>query len=119
MQEELITFETAKLAKVKGLDIYTDGYDADGNIIPFRQIASRIEDVKYPAVNQALLQKWLREVHDIHVWLLPAEIDKTYRAYVATGIKLDLVSSENTPSFFKYEDALEEGLSIALKLIKK
>jgi hypothetical protein len=124
MQEQLITFETAKLAKEKG---FTELCDARW----YKEPCAKWKDSKKGAVQcnnsdkssisrptQSLLQKWLREVYGIHVWLIPAEVDKTYRAYVGHGIKLDLLECSYTQSFFTYEDALEEGLQEALKLIE-
>ena len=116
MQEQLITFETAKLAKEKGFVItQIRWFNKQGIAQGFN--TGPLDDVFYRP-SQSLLQKWLREVHGIHVWLIPAEVDKTYRAYVGHGIKLDLLECSYTQSFFTYEDALEEGLQEALKLIE-
>ena len=108
MEEKYITFETAKLAKEKGFDF--KGY------------------VGY--CTQALLQKWLREVHQIYVDI---DIDQTtapkfcYMISRFIGNPTDLAAEEwgwqNLPNGVdwglhrKWEDALEEGLFEALKLI--
>src|ERR1700749_1224879 len=81
MQEQLVSFETAKLAKEKGFDWncrYT--YDNKGNLDSAidwtgeetfskenEENASKNGYNAYLASTQSLLQKWLREVHSIHV----------------------------------------------------
>ena len=69
MKEQLINFETAKSAKEKGvkLDInglyWEDGsYDSGENALVYEEF----QDVM-SAPTQSLLQKWLREVHDIFI----------------------------------------------------
>lgn len=97
MKEELITFDTAKLAKEKGLKLgsrksyvrYKKSYNYDGD--PNHRESYKKGDVSldydfymingenklgdlsnnvydlYEAPTQSLLQKWLREVHGINV----------------------------------------------------
>lgn len=125
MEEQLILLETAISAWQKGFDPQCWEYYYNG------ELRSGVLDNgpqkwnSYPeyagaiaATSQSLLQRWLREKHGIHVWLIPAEVDKTYRAYVGHGIKLDLLKNLFTDSFTTYEQALEKGLQEALKLIK-
>jgi predicted transcriptional regulator len=124
MEAQLISFETARLAKYKGFNIntYYSYRKFDDHIETFHHDKNNDVFTKssyVPAPTQSLLQKWLREKHNIHVWLIPAEVDKTYRAYVSFGIKLDLLENLRTKSFFNYEEALEDGLQEALKLIDK
>lgn len=120
MKEEIVSFKTAKLAKEKGFDECSDTLYREltngghQTINPFNGY-----DFDINAPTKSLLQKWLREKHNIHVWLIPAEIDKTYRAYIGYGIRLDLIESLFTKSFSTYEQALEAGLYEALKLIEK
>ena len=114
MKEQLISFETAKLAKEKGvkLDInglyWEDGsYDSGENALVYEEF----QDVM-SAPTQSLLQKWLREVHNIDVNVLPYnKTKKEYEVYVDLAV--------TTWSGYKtYEEALEVGLQEALKLIK-
>lgn len=106
MKEELITFETAKLAKEKGYNKEFEDYPYKGCII---------------APTQSLLQRWLREKHGIHVWVHPNLIWQTYhhkgivdrKETHNTNIAFDGESMKDT-----YEEALEVGLQEALKLIK-
>lgn len=123
MEEQLISFETAKLAKEKGFDGYCyDCFNSYGclnsngwceyiqdndTILPFKSSALKKEDFLRPT--QSLLQKWLREEHNINVYCVPTEIDETkwynniassYKVYTGT-----------------YEEALEKALYHMLKLI--
>jgi hypothetical protein len=155
MQEQLIKFETAKLAKEKGFcielyDFYyqsksnakpyiTQGieYQSDKNckwdwnlnggesgmltkVIPY---PNNVHGIYHSAPTQSLLQKWLREVHKIHIDIKEWELINWY-FYIKDGrtspvknirIKID----DNTKwEFDSYEEALEIGLQEGLKLIK-
>jgi len=115
MEEQYITFEVAQLAKEKGFN--------------FPNKASQNDYLgEYPT--QSLLQKWLREVHQIYVDI---DIDQTtapkfcYMISRFIGNPLDLAADEwgwhnylngaDWGLHRKWEDALEEGLFEALKLI--
>lgn len=102
MKDELITLETAQLAKEKGWN---------GDFVESAKILTA----------QSLLQKWLREVHDIVVYVLPHAPMKRVRA------KIELYSpclwykneyQSEMSSSKTYEQALEDGLKEALNLIK-
>ncbi len=75
MKEELISFETAKLAKEKGfkgksaLKIYKDKelklwYMTDGDGL-------ELCDDEHPASTQSSLQTWLRKKHNLEVYVYP------------------------------------------------
>ena len=76
MEDTLINFETAKLAKEKGFDekVYREydksGYlrctskSADVVLGPYDEL---LKSTEYPAPTQSLLQQWLREKHQIIV----------------------------------------------------
>ena len=117
MKEELITFDTAKLAKEKGCHLthYDSMYNQDGNIgSPYKET--------YPKYSQSLLQRWLREEFGIHVWVQPNLLWQEYshkgvvdrRNTHKTNLSFDGESMKAT-----YEEALEAGLQEALKLINR
>lgn len=122
MKEQSITFETAKLAKEKGfkqrdIEVGFSYYKPDGEKLKLREYGT--EFIKYctPFCTQSLLQKWLRESHQISI-----KIDDFY---TDSKLKFDynickLGSQEDNPKglFETYEKALEEALFEALKLIK-
>jgi len=131
MKEELITFETAKLAKEKGFDEVTDiNYYEDYNY----KLESNFNGLKHSdgnnyfisAPTQSLLQKWLRDKHNIHI---QCEVRVTYGEYKKSFVNLyqmnvftisgDMKNHTTfTGNYNTYEEALEAGLVEALKLIK-
>lgn len=74
---------------------------------------------KCTAPTQSLLQKWLREKHNIHIvcWWYDKE-DKFYTELGRKTKEKIFVQCGNTTLLFNtYEEALEEGLKHALTLI--
>jgi hypothetical protein len=115
MKEEIISFETAKLAKEMGInlnDIGIDGYDKDGN--KCHGFYSHCIQV-YPAPTQSLLQKWLREKYNAHIIIAPGLLNKGkyYCEIECPNNRYFMGRNHNT-----YEEALEVGLKETLKLIK-
>lgn len=140
MKEQLISFETAKLAKEKGFDIetlhfYTKpnskmfGLDEHGRSYSIintpkkvytcgKEVTLNIKSV-YPAPTQSLLAAWLRKIHKIDIIIKPWTGDtKGCKMYAAD------ICIFGTNMYFKlqrlntYEEALEEGLLKALNIIK-
>jgi hypothetical protein len=117
MKEELISFETAKLAKEKifnipVLSVYADNgcLSSDDTVYNFNQRAG------YSAPTQSFLQKWLREKHRIDIYVKPS-----YCGYYCS-FEYDLPEKSDSKILeleTTYEEALEKGLFEALKLIKK
>ena len=129
MQEQLISFETAKLAKEKGFDIpqnkmysfgsemfssileikFHDGNKHECSIEPYNWNGKiGVTSTKYySAPTQSLLQKWLREVHkkDVYCWPCESQIDDSNTTWTSGK------------SVGTYEEALEVGLINALKSI--
>ena len=124
MEDELIKFETAKLAKEKGFDLivryfYSD-YSENKYIIEEKKDKNyNIQKRMTSAPTQSLLQKWLYEKHQIWVNSRPV-----YNANEQMGIEVDISSwrfpykviGENDQ--FDVYAGLEKGLQEALKLIK-
>ena len=119
MRDQLISFETAKLAKSKGFDEYCDGY-----------ITEHGEEHDYGAgyknsygyttqPTQSLLQRWLREVYNIH-FLMKIFYDVTTEkiTYACDPIQVNGIETIRLLPQNTYELALEAGLQAALKLIK-
>jgi len=135
MEEQLVSPEVAKLAKEVGYDqsfdigvtcrlqnVVNKEYEKTRPILESDlENAWCIFNETYPTQSQ--LQKWLREIHNIEVWANPFVFvsrgswkmpDETYACFVFRNGKwvLDRVD------FLKFEDALEEGLKAALKILK-
>ena len=174
MEEELISFETAKLAKEKGFDILTHSYYfEDGefrehsltgtngyyddeyqfNLSEFNEnwndkwLTTKTGDrcfgcntdkgyfETFSAPTQTILQKWLREVYNCFIDILPhrdgdsknkqwknkedvfwtVEVD-----YYGKNFEIKLTNNADFTQHFNksYEEALEIALFEALKLIK-
>lgn len=114
MNEQLISFETAKLAKEKGFKRLCDfSYDEDG------MITGNCEQAyNFVAPTQSLLQKWLREKH--HLIIIVAyqyEHDSTPYSYWIYKELQSLPINQWVNDLNTYEEALELGLQEALKLI--
>lgn len=131
MEDQLITFETAKLAKEKGFkELCFNFYNKEAELkSPYLENGSSsdtefrvdLEDLlenynlyeKYSAPTQSLLAKWLREVHYIYLWCTPEEeIDGVPYWEYHIGYR------QSDKSYPTYELTLETGLFEALKLIK-
>lgn len=128
MEDQLIQFETAKLAKEKGFNWCSNnqkGYNKNDGTLEMTSYSTYVnnEDFEitgfYSASTQSLLQRWLREVHKIDVIPTMSEFSRTY------GYKLFYIEGGKTVCsnhmFIKkeiYEEVLEQGLIEALKLIK-
>jgi hypothetical protein len=112
MEETLISFETAKAAKEKGFYIkYAKVYNKNNKcLITYIPSVHSFNDY-IPASTQSLLQKWLREEHNINLYVALSGIAKPHWFY---SINDNIIMSGNVLS---YEEALEKGLYEALKLI--
>lgn len=117
--ETLISFKVAKLAKKKGFNIFTGkAYIDKGNqelfFTPsYTGITSGIE---YHVPTQSLLQKWLREIHSIHITIFSKSQESWMYRITAKGQSLE--EGLYGEDFENYEEALEAGSQEALKLIK-
>ena len=132
MKEQLITFPTAKLAKEKGFDIKCDHiqciYSSDGDFDSIYDYVSHTpceEEIEFYIPTQSLLQKWLREKHNISLSCRPHinnnKLSYSFSLYIAekSNINFNIMTGyEECGSFKTYEEALEKGLQEALKLIQ-
>jgi hypothetical protein len=125
MQEQRITFNTAKLAKEKEFDVLCehsfsehDSGIQDNNQNGFRNWNKEYKN-SYSRPTQTLLQKWLREVYNTHLMVEPYYNEQKLLVY---GFDLITERTEEETivekGFKTYEEALEVGLHEALKLIK-
>ena len=146
MEEQLITFETAKLAKEKGFDLCTRHYFiSTGELIDIEDLEDiypknwnnkwiytkcgtgcfgcKIDNIKYfeacSAPTQFLLQKWLREKYKIDVVVIPYDNQPiNYCSYLYKHLPDDKLDRTVLEKYPTYEEALEQGLIEGLNLIK-
>jgi len=136
MVDQLITFETAELAKEKGFDeesLYFYEGDDTGNSYKDLYRTDRAPGVNCgeksknslnrfncAAPTQSLLQKWLREKHGIFL-IISLDITNSWiweirSGYPEASYNKETIYSGN--SYQRYEEALENALQKALTLIK-
>ena len=132
MQDTLVSFETAKLAYEKGFNVddkgqYVPMYGTNGELVK-EKLGYNIElpEVfnKYwiLAPTQSFLQKWLRDVHNLHInpFISSALDSKEYSVAIQKPNPIGTLGTsqyvDETP-FKSYEEALEDGLLTALNII--
>lgn len=136
MKDELVGIIVAKLAKEKGFnETCIDTFDDEDkptnkyNLSIHEDMSDEEIQKEFEVKNsdlvegytarptQSLLQRWLRERHEIHVEI----ISKKYKTKVATCIprtfKYIINGTYSLTVYNTYEDALDEGLLQGLKLI--
>ena len=110
MKEQLISFETARLAEQKGFDFAE--YLKINDEAPLN-LNSNYNPKEYQPwflnVTQGLMQKWLREIHKIHI--NPAYDHIRGTGYLVWFFNEDEMHSDIFDNQYKsYEEALEVGL---------
>lgn len=121
MEDTLITFETAKLAKEKGFKTYDystikNCYDEFGKKLLLNSNYTH-PDKYCDCVLQSSLQKWLREKHNLHIEpIYNSNLTEKYNVQVHSNEAFCVYDDQTDYEF--YETALEIGLVEALKLIK-
>ena len=128
--EDYVSFETAKLLKEKGFDVYGDGsYDSGIEIYkeysPFGKlnscVTSKPHRKAYAAPTLQMVMKWLREVHNIDICVCQ-ELDeqgKCFNGYIAVVCKDDRyrVTIREATKDLTYEEAANKAIKYGLTLI--
>ena len=121
MKDQIIKYETALFAKEKGFFTWCQyRYRYSGEVgklepSPFLKLVPDSKQIFAPT--QSLLQKWLREVHEIFIFV---------NFYGKNIFWIEILNSKGNMIYDKsqdkdydsYEEALENGLLEGLKLIK-
>ena len=121
MEDTIITFETAKLAKEKGFDekclfFYTSD-SKELKQINLKGISNSDMISFCSAPTQSLLAKWLREKHEIDI-LVQRAFSNGIKKYILTPcFDKPIVKGYQSVEKNNYEEAYEIGLQEALKLI--
>lgn len=136
MIEEIVKYETAIVAKTKKFNVLVnDAYflHADGKItLGMSNFDEPIHgEIKAPA--QSLLQRWLRETHNIDIevtrdsevhyqdetrWIVKALNWNDIKVKNFSIAQLKFPDTSHHTDFKSYEEALEKGLEEALKFIQ-
>lgn len=126
MEEQIVSFDTAKLAEEKGFDV------SGVNIYDNKELICDVEFKNWNngtlcllAPTQSLLQKWLRETHQLFVEVNIEMIVRGQEIFYVSIFSNDkreiddfgITRMRKITGYKNYEEALEQGLQKALKLI--
>ena len=123
IEEQYVSFETAKLANEKGFNEYCNSDYCKGLInYPMEDNWWTNSDINYDGrisrPTQSLLARWLREKHNIFIGII-IEPDEGYCYNTKKFSKTFLGWTHRyNRCFLTYEEAMEAGLQEALKLIE-
>lgn len=118
IEEQLINFDTAKLAKEKGFDLLVNRtYNKTEKLDPFDEYDASLCNYNEwnnftSAPTQSLLQKWLREKYRKHI-----DVNPFYYKGDFISWNLRIHNTYYKDKYNSYEEALEIGLQEVLKLI--
>lgn len=119
--EQYVTFETAQLLKEAGFDIPCNRLflkDGCPGITAEEENHNDVTCNAYSRHTQALAARWIREVHNLHVWCkLTKYMDWFYCIDRIEPYEQYSIVSE--ADFSSFEKSLEAGLQEALRLIIK
>lgn len=137
MTEEIIKYETAKLAREKGFKILVaDAYFTANDNGEITLGLSNFDEPIYgeiKAPTQSLLQRWLRETHNIDVdvvrdsevhyqdeirWIVKVSNWNDIRVKNFSIAQLKFPDASHHTDFKSYEEALEKGLTEGLNFIQ-
>jgi hypothetical protein len=115
MEEQYIKLETAVFLKENGFEIECNKYHTNSNGIYF-------------SPTQSLVQKWLRDVHNINIFMsfkpnikkwdyIPYNMDMNGKEYLHHNSNYLKINSDRR--FDTYEEALESAIVESLKMIIK
>lgn len=119
MKDTLIKFETAKLAKEKGYNVYSKSYYNGKNLHTNGEILTTALNLNSENINvpsQTLLKKWIDENHNLFIDISPSD-SQGYVFRITTGD--DHLRLGGDGNYKTYEEALEKALVVALELIGK
>lgn len=123
IEESYVSFDTAKLLKDIGFNVpvntsYSEDRNPEYDLFPNN--FNKLQD-KFSRPTQALAARWLREVHKLHVFakkIYEYALDKFSWGYYIQNSDYEYCKNFEI-GFDSYEQAIEEGLCEAIKLIKK
>lgn len=123
MSEQSVTLEVAVLAQEKGFDVKVRRYFCNGQLSgDMEQLANwnNVAKTHVSAPNPYVLQTWLREVHQIDMYVLPirftGHLEIGYYTYATKGIQ---PLGKEHYKFDTWEAALEAGLLKALQQVNE
>ena len=122
MEEQLIKFKTAKLAKEKGFDFRCNGFfnSGSGYKLQYDDLLRTGDGVVIEAPTQSLLSTWLKKTYGLYAYIDWVDDEVVIVDFKnSEGEELFRVNCYDfVPDYESEEELLEELLQKALKLIK-
>lgn len=118
IEENYVSFETAKLLKEKGFNEETRKYypvkgDATGRLMDGSEYPHNHSQVQICAPTLQMATKWLREKHNFHIWVEPNhDKEGLYNAHVKVGWWLN---NWGGVGYNTYEKACEAAIKYCLE----
>lgn len=123
MKDQLISFEAAKLAKEIGFNIdqlmvYNKDTKDFWNQFTLTSSPNLCRKNGYLAPTQSLLQKWLRDTHNIHIEISLSDSEFKYDSdlYII-GEEMRCLTKYTTIECESYEEALERAIKKTINLL--
>ena len=118
--EDYVSFETAKLLKEKGFDVYVKSYynraaEFNGNMALWNY---NISEFRYSAPTLQMAMKWLREVHKLCISITPQVTDDDgdggclWQFAITSHLEPLSISLE---LYEQYEESCESAIKYALE----
>ena len=112
--EDYVSFETAKLLKEKGFDEFTISYYYKNGSMGFSEVDTRVSDgYQRPTLQMAM--KWLRETHNLGVFLTWTQVFGCYRWRVYYLKKGSQELYSVGANYNTYEEACEAAIKYCLE----
>lgn len=122
MIDQIISLETALLARAKGFNIRQEHFYNEGSGWKLQSdpIIRTGEDQFLEAPTQSLLQRWLREQYNLHIEVFCGVQKSCYPPYPKPDewcFSVHRGTITHQEGFSTYEEALEAGLVHSLNLL--
>lgn len=128
IEESYVSFDTARMLKEAGFDVPCKSYYEleDSEVVRKDSIGSSdynaYEDAVCSRPTQALVARWLREVHDTFVKMervgsFDGKEFRFYWSYSIISVSTACLKSISGGRYGSYEEALEEGIVQVLERI--
>lgn len=121
IEESYVSRETARTLKEAGFDeICRSAYYATGNSAVMYERNSMLSPGYVSRPTQALAERWLREVHNLHVFAFFDYVERNWTYCIADldAVTADAGMEMSESNYPSYKQAIEACLQEAIKLIK-
>lgn len=121
--EDYVSFETAKLLKEKGFDGECRDYYRDNNFYSedFKSNwnCTKVTPILYSAPTLQMTMRWLREVHNLHIWVDYSSFDFNDKLPYLWNIRQTKIEGDYWGGTYhkSYEEAAEDAINYCLKYL--